>query len=195
MNWKLTAALVVACTGLGAYAYFVEAKKDAPLPNDSQEARLWNLKADTSVNRVRFDDGAGHRAEYLKPNEKDGWRFAPRASDSLETFNWETPYNNLASLVADRKVESSGDAKEFGFDKPSLTVALGNASQPERYTLRVGGKNALDASTYYAQVNQDKAVYILPAWKVEGWQKLAVSPPVASLSPSPAPAAANSTKP
>lgn len=192
MNWKATVALATACVGIGAYAYFVEAKKDAPLSNESQEVRLWNLKSDPSITRVSFEDAEGHHAEYAKRKDHDEWYYAPRASDSLETFNWDNHYNNLVNLVAERKIESTGSLLDFGLDKPSLKVTMGDAAQPARYNLKVGGKNALDASTCYLQVNQDRAVYVLADWKVEGWKKLAVAPPIASPSPSPAPVASNS---
>ncbi|HEY9854726.1 MAG TPA: DUF4340 domain-containing protein [Stenomitos sp.] len=191
MNWKGTAALVAIGLGLGAYAYFVEAKKDAPPATDTQEVKLWDLKDDKSVNRLVLEDGSGKKAEYVRKTEAEGWRYAPQATQSLEAFNWDGAYGNLASLTADRKVDDSvKDPKEYGLDKPTLKVALGDATKPERFALTIGGKTPLDSSAYYVTTSQDKGVYQISSWKVDGWTRLVSAPPVASPSPTPATASA-----
>ena len=191
MNWKFTAGLVVVCLGLGVFAYF-DSKKDAPLP-DSHEIRLWDLRKDASINQVTFTDSQGHHAEYIKTDK--AWHYAPNATASLQSFNWDNPYSNLANLIVDRKLNSVGNLKEFGLDKPRLTIALGDASHPHLYTLQVGGKNALDGSTYYIQINHQKAVYTMTDWKVQDWQRLAVNPPIATPSPVPSPLPSPSAAP
>lgn len=194
MNWKGTAALVVVGLGLGAYAYFVEAKKDAPPAYETQEVKLWDVKEDKSVNRLLLEDASGKKAEYVRTSDAEGWRYAPQATHSLESFSWDGAYGNLASLTADRKVDDRiQDAHEYGLDKPTLKVALGDASKPERYTLTIGGKTPLGASAYYVTTSRDKGVYQVSSWKVEGWMRLVSAPPVAS--PSPAPAASASMAP
>lgn len=186
MNWKGTTALVGVGLALGAYAYFVEAKKDAPPAYETQEVKVWDVKEDKGLNRLVLADAAGTKAEYVRKSEAEGWRYAPRATHSLEAFNWDGAYGNLATLTADRKVDDSvKDPKEYGLDKPTMTVVLGDAAKPERYTLTIGGKTPLDASAYYAQTSQDKAVYQVSSWKVEGWMRLLSAPPVATPSPSP----------
>lgn len=194
MNWKGTAALVGVGLALGAYAYFVEAKKDAPPAFESQEVKVWDVKADKALNRLVLEDASGKKAEYIRKSEAEGWRYAPQATHSLETFNWDGAYGNLATLTADRKVDDSvADPKEYGLDKPTMRVVMGDTAKPERYALTIGAKTPLDASAYYAQTSQDKAVYQVSSWKVEGWMRLLASPPVAS--PSPSPTATASTAP
>lgn len=183
MNWKGTAALVGVGLALGAYAYFVEAKKDAPPAHETQEVKLWDLKADKAVNRLVLEDAAGKKAEYLRKSEAEGWRYAPMATHSLETFNWDGAYGNIATLTADRKVDDTlKDPTEYGLDKPTLKLMLGDSAKPERYTLTVGGKTPLDASAYYVQTSQGKAVYQVSSWKVDGWLRLVSAPPVSTAS-------------
>lgn len=196
MNWKGTAALVAVSLGLGAYAYFVEAKKDAPASTDSQEVKLWDVKADKSINHLVIVDAAGKKAEYLKKSEADGWRFAPKATDSLETFSWDSPYGNLATLTADRKVEDAPkDIAGYGLDKPTLKLLLGDRTKPDRYQVLIGSKNPLDGTSYYFRVNQDPAVYQIGSWKVDAWTKLVSAPPVAKPTPMPSPSATASALP
>lgn len=194
MNWKGTAALVAVGLGLGAYAYFVEAKKDAPPAHETQEVKVWDVKDDKSVNRLVLEDASGKKAEYVRKSEAEGWRYAPQATHSLESFNWDGAYGNLATLTADRKVDDTvKDAKEYGLDQPTMKLALGDAAKPERYTLTIGTKTPLDASAYYVQTSQDQGVYQVSAWKVDSWLRLVTAPPVAT--PSPAPAATASAAP
>lgn len=191
MNWKSTIALVAVAGGLLAYAYFVEAKKDAPPAQDAVEVKLWDAKKDTSLSRLVLEDASGKKAEYVRTSEADGWRYAPQASHSLETFNWDNPYENLAAFTADRKVEADAtDLAAYGLDKPTLKMTLGDAGKPERYKVLIGGKSPMDGASYYVRVNDDKAVYQVSSWKVDSWLKLVSAPPVAVPTPSPAASAA-----
>lgn len=192
MNWKGTLALVAVAGGLLAYAYFVEAKKDAPPAQDTTEVKLWDAKKDTALSRLVLEDASGKKAEYVRASAADGWRYAPQATHSLETFSWDNPYENLAALTVDRKVEDGAtDLAAYGLDKPTLKMALGDAAKPERYKVLVGGKSPMDGASYYVRVNEDKAVYQVSSWKVDGWLKLVSAPPVAT--PTPAPAASPAT--
>lgn len=195
MNWKGTAALVAIGLGLGAYAYFVEAKKDAPPAFETQEVKVWDVKDDKSVNRLVLEDASGTKAEYVRKSDAEGWRYAPQATHSLETFNWDGAYGNLAALTADRKVDDKvQDPKEYGLDKPTLRLALGDDKKPERFSVTVGSKTPLDASAYYVQTSQDKGVYQVSSWKVDGWMRLVTAPPVSTASPVASPSAAPAAK-
>ncbi|MBO9539249.1 DUF4340 domain-containing protein [bacterium] len=194
MNWKGTLALAAVAGGLLAYAYFVEAKKDAPPAQDTTEVKLWDAKKDAALSRLLIEDASGHKAEYVRKSEADGWRYAPQATHSLETFSWDNPYENLAAFTAERKVEDKAtDLAAYGLDKPTLTMALGDAKKPERYKVLVGGKSPMDGASYYVRVNQDPAIYQVSSWKVDGWLKLVSAPPVATPSPAPDPAASPAT--
>ncbi|HEY9898403.1 MAG TPA: DUF4340 domain-containing protein [Pantanalinema sp.] len=187
MNWKSTLALAAVAGGLLGYAYFVEAKKDAPPAQDATEVKLWDAKKDASLNRLVLTDASGSKAEYLRKSEAEGWRYAPQATHSLETFSWDNPYENLAAFTADRKVEDAAtDLSVYGLDKPTLTMALGDAKKPERYKVLIGAKSPMDGSSYYVRVNEDKAIYQVSSWKVDSWLKLVSAPPVATPSPAPA---------
>lgn len=193
MNWKGTAALVVAAVGLGAYVYFVESKKDAPPPADSTEVKLWSLKDDLAIKHLTFEDDKGTKAEYVRA--ADGWHYAPRASASLESFNWDGPFGYLKDMTADRKVaESLKDPKEFGLDHPTMKISFGDATHPDQYRVTVGGKHPIDAS-YFFQTQQDRGVYLIGSYKLEAWQRLVTNPPVATPSPSPSPLALPSHPP
>ncbi|MEB3187988.1 MAG: DUF4340 domain-containing protein [bacterium] len=195
-GWRNTLILVAIAGGIGAWAYFVEAKKDAPAPT-IEEVTLWDRSQDASLKRLTVSDDASRSAVYVRLGESD-WRYEPDASRSLDTFGWDTPFGNVRKLVADRKI---GDRVEklsdFGLDRPVLRVALGSKEQPQQDWVELGAKDSLDGSTYYARTSKGSAVYQVGSWKVDGWMKLLSAPPVASPSPQPAaaPAASVSLKP
>jgi len=188
MNWKGTAALVAVAAALGGYAYFVESKKDAPPSVDTQEVQLWDTKKDTTLDRLLVEDlAASKSAEYTKV--ASDWHYAPKATDSLDSFNWTSPYDNLATLTASRKVEDNPkNLADYGLDKPTMTIHLGTKAKPDLYRVLVGGKSPLDSAAYYARINDDPAVYEITSYKVEGWQRLVSSPPIAKPTPTPMPA-------
>jgi hypothetical protein len=195
-GWRNTLILVAIAGGIGAWAYFVEAKKDAPAPA-IEEVTLWDRSQDSSLKRLTVSDDASRSAVYVRLGESD-WRYEPDASRSLDTFGWDTPFGNVRKLVADRKI---GDRVEklsdFGLDRPVLRVALGSKDQPQQDWVELGSKDALDGSTYYARTSKGSAVYQVGSWKVDGWMKLLSAPPIATPSPqtAAAPAASVSLKP
>lgn len=184
-GWRNTLILVAIAGGVGAYAYFVEAKKDAPAPT-LEEVTLWDRSDDKSLKRLTVTDDASHSAVYVRQGDSD-WRYEPQASRSLDTFGWDTPYGHVRKLVADRKI---GDRVEklsdFGLDRPVLRLALGTKDQPEQDWVELGAKDSLDGSTYYARTSKGQGVYQVGSWKVDGWKKLLSNPPVATPSPQPA---------
>ena len=183
-GWRNTLILVALAGGVGAWAYFVEAKKDAPAPS-LEEVTLWDRSEDKALNRLTVSDDASHSAVFVRQGDAD-WRYEPQASRSLDTFGWDTPFGNVRKLVADRKIADRVEKlSDFGLDHPVLRVALGTKDQPEKDWVELGAKDALDGSTTYARTSKSSAVYQVGSWKVDGWRKLLSNPPVSTPSPEP----------
>lgn len=183
MNWKGTAALVVVAMGLGAYVYFVESKKDAPkaLGDDATTVDLWNLKDSKDLERIMLSDDQGHQTSYFK--DATGWHSTKAASSSLESFNWDGPFDYLAKLTAERKADDRPtDLAPFGLATPSLTIHLGSKAKPEQYQVKIGSKHPLDPQ-HFMRTNQGEAVYTVADYKLESWQRLLKQPPIATPSP------------
>lgn len=194
MNWKATAAMVAVAAGLGAYVYFVEAPKPAPV--DSGEVTVWRHDGDSAKALRRFSLTTPGGEAVFQKSEASGsvegsWKLSTQPDRDLETWQFETPLNDALTLKAERLVEEKvSDAAAYGFDKPELTLALGTESEPRKAEVVIGAKSPL-GSAYYAK-GPDEKVYLLSSYKVEAWTRLVSSPPLASPAPSPSPTAAAS---
>jgi hypothetical protein len=191
MKNKFTLGLAAVAVALGAYMFFVEAKKDAP--TDSQEIAVWSLTDNQAKDLNTLVVAAdGKEATYRREGEM--WRLSTDPKRELDPAAWDVPYNNLKNLTATRKVEEKpADVAKYGLSKPSSTVRWGDDKTP--YKLTVGDKNPA-GDAYYVQAAKDGAIYTVSTWKVDDWRKWATNPPLAALpSPSPSPSPAASAAP
>lgn len=181
MKNKFTLGLAAVAVALGAYMFFVEAKKDAP--TDSQEVTVWSLTdnqaKDLNTLVVKAD---GKEAVYNRDGDK--WRLASEPKREIDMATWDPTYGNLKNLRAQRKVEEkAADLGKYGLKAPHLTMRWGDEKSP--YQLQFGDKNPA-GDAYYVHVNKDDTVYTVSTWKVDDWKKWATSPPLLAL-PSPTP--------
>jgi hypothetical protein len=187
---KFTLGAVVVALLLGAYMVFVEAKKEAP--TDTQEVTVWSLTDNQAKDLNTLVVSAdGKEATYTRDGDK--WRLSTEPKRDLDATGWDTAYNNLKDLTAQRKVEDkAADLGKYGLAKPNATVRWGDEKTP--YKLEVGDKNPA-GDAYYVHVAKDDAIYTVPTFKVDDWKKWATNPPLAALpSPSPSPSPAPSAK-
>lgn len=191
MKNKFTLGAVAVAVLLGAYMVFVESKKEAP--TDTQEVSVWSLTdnqaKDLNTLVVTAD---GKEAKYVR--EGDKWHLASEPKRELDATGWDSAYNNLKNLTAQRKVEEkAADLGKYGLTKPATTVRWGDEKSP--YAIQVGDKNPA-GDAYYVHTAKDDAIYTVSSWKVDDWKKWATNPPLAALpSPSPKASPAASTAP
>jgi hypothetical protein len=181
MKNKFTLGLAAVAVALGAYMFFVEAKKEAP--TDSQEVTVWSLTdnqaKDLNTLVVKAD---GKEAVYNRDGDK--WRLASEPKREVDVATWDPTYGNLKNLRAQRKVEEKAtDLGKYGLKEPHLTMRWGDEKSP--YQLQFGDKNPA-GDAYYVHVNKDDTIYTVSTWKVDDWKKWATSPPLVAL-PSPTP--------
>lgn len=180
MNWKATAAMVAIAAGLGAYVYFVEAPKPAPV--ESGEVTVWKYDGDAAkeLNRFSLKTSTGEVVFQKGPasgSVEGAWKLSTAPERDLETWQFDTPLNDALTLKAERKVEDSvSDPALYGFDVPALEMSLGSDKEPSKAKLVVGAKNPM-GSSYYAK-GPDGKVYLLSAYKVESWTRIHDAPPL-----------------
>ncbi len=196
MNWKATAAMVAVAAGLGAYVYFVEAPKPAPV--DSNEVTVWQYDGDKAkeFNRFSLKTPKGEVVFQKAPASgsiEGAWKLSTQPERDLETWQFDGPLNDALTLKAERKVEDSvSDPAAYGFDAPQLELALGTEKEPQKAKMVIGAKNPL-GSAYYAQ-GSDGKVYLLSAYKVDTWTRIHAEPPLAAPTPRPTEAASGSAQ-
>lgn len=194
MNWKATVAMVAVAVGLGAYVYFVEAPK--PAPTDSGEVMVWRHDGNRAKEITRFaiKNAAGEVVYQQLPasgSVAPAWKLASEPERDLESWQFDMPLADTLTLKADRKVEDSvSDPAAYGFQAPTLSIALGTEKEPRKLELVIGEKNPL-GSAYYAKASDGK-VYLVSSFKVDTWTRLRETPPLEPL-PTPAPDASSSS--
>jgi len=70
--------------------------------------------------------------------------------------------------------EATGSERDFGLDRPALTVTARAAPAPP-FTIHIGGRNPLGLARY-ARVDGHAGVVLLPGFVAEAWERL-VGPP------------------
>src|SRR6185436_4793887 len=135
--WKTWVAVAV-CAGLGAYAYFVESKRE----DQPQKPKEKVFALDKSKVKELDVAPAGAPAIHLA-REGEAWRLTapapPVAADSGEA---ESLLPTLETLeVQDVVTESPGALAQYGLDpaRTTVSVLLQGASEPLK--LQVGDKS------------------------------------------------------
>jgi hypothetical protein len=164
--WKTWVAVAV-CAGLGAYAYFVESKReDKP---EKPKEKVFAL--DKSKVKELEVAASGSPAIHLT-REGDGWRLtAPAPPVAADAGAADSLVTTLETLEVQEVVtESPGALAEFGLDPPrtAVSVLLQGASEPLK--LLVGDKSP-DGGALYAKVPTRARVFTVPAYVESSFNK------------------------
>ena len=164
--WKTWVAVAV-CAGLGAYAYFVESKREEK-PEKPKE-KVFALDK-SKVKELDLAPSAGPGIHLAR--EDEGWRLtmpAPAvAADSGEADSLLTTLETLE--VQDVVTETPGALAEYGLDPPrtAVSVLLQGASEPLRLLL---GDKSPDGAALYAKVPSRARVFTVPAYVESSFAK------------------------
>lgn len=157
-----TLILVVVLAGLGAYIYFVDAKRPAAGADGSSATKEKVFTVDVNkINELRVTY-QGQSALLKKAD--GGWKLfepAPADADPPEAIGIATALTNVEIVrVID---ENATNLEQFGLAKPNITVdykAEGGASG----SLKLGNKNATQGEIY-ALKNNDKRVFLVSSFQ------------------------------
>jgi len=158
-----TLILVVVLAGLGAYIYFVDAKKPAASADGSSpetKEKVFTIEVD-KINELRITS-QGQTSALKK--EGTGWKMTEPSqieADPPEAIGVATALTNVDIVrVID---ENASNLDQFGLANPAITVeykAEGGASGK----LRLGNKNATQGEMY-ALKNDEKRVFLVSAYQ------------------------------
>jgi len=159
--WKTYLALAV-LAGLGAYLYFVEAKREDK-PEKPKEKVFALDKA--KVKELTLLPSGGEAIRLVK--EGSNWTMAAPKAFPADGPAADSLVSTLESLEIDEVAAASAPRlADFGLENPKLTVGvlLQGATEPMKLLL---GEKLADGSGIYAKLPTQPRVFTIPAY-VEG---------------------------
>lgn len=188
-NTKLTIGLVGLAVALGAYMFFVESKKDAPL--DTKDVQVWSFTENQAKEITTLEVvSEGKTATYNRTG--DVWKLKEMPTREVEKSGFDIAFGYLRGFVAMRKVENPGDLKGYGLDAAKTSIKWTGGGQ--NLVLYVGEKTPTGDAYFVKGEAPYAGVFTVAAFKVDAWKGLATSPPLTAL-PSPTPAASGAAAP
>ncbi|HEY7790971.1 MAG TPA: DUF4340 domain-containing protein, partial [Vicinamibacterales bacterium] len=152
------------CIGLGAYAYYGQAKK--PVAADTHQ-KVFSVEAD-KINEVTIDASSGKRTT-LKKVDGD-WRETVPADAPADAAEASGIVTGLASLDIDRVIdEKPADLKPYGLDKPTMQIGFSTESGQKKQ-LVIGSKNATGVDMY-AKLPDGPRVFLVPSYLEQTFDK------------------------
>src|SRR5580765_928277 len=157
LGLKSTLALLVVLVGLGAYIYFVLAKK--PDSTVTKQDKLFpNLEA-SKIDDLKVKSESGD----VTALKKDGgaWKIV----SPIQVTAADSDATSLANALGDIEIvrvvdENPTDLKQYGLDAPRIDVEYKSAEAKSAGHLQVGGKSAAGGNLYARREDQKRVVLI-----------------------------------
>jgi len=156
MRGRSTLILLALALGLGAYLYFIDAKK--PVVDDKAKAKVFTADS-TKVDQLEVKSESGDVTSLKK--EASGWTIVKPVQLPADQNNASDIAASLASLEQERVVdENPTDLKAFGLAPPRIEVAFNVAGEQAQKRLLIGDKNPTGMGLY-AKLPNDKRVFLI----------------------------------
>jgi hypothetical protein len=153
--------LVVAAAGLGAYIYFVEAKR-APSSEPAAKPKVFGEVAPDKIEEITVALKDGDRTTLQKSG--NDWQIVQPATFAADQTEASSIATNLSTLEVQHVVdENPGDLKEYGLTEPRADIAFRLAGTKEPKRLLIGNKTATN-SDIYAKIPSEKRVILVPGY-------------------------------
>jgi hypothetical protein len=163
-----TLALVVVLAGLGAYIYFVDAKRPAStsIPGEPARTKVFTVDAD-KINEIRLTS-KGQTALLQKTDA--GWQMIEPTkveADPPEAIGLAQAIANLESVR--EVVDNPSDLKQFGLAEPPIVVEF-KAEGGVSGSFKLGNKNATQGEMY-ALKGGDDTVFLVSAFQESSFNR------------------------
>lgn len=144
--------LLVLAAGLGAYIYFVEAKRE---PSDAEKkAKVFTVDA-SKIDKIDVHSSAGETTSLAKTGDK--WNITAPVSASVDETAVSSLTDALAALEVDRVLdENPASVADFGLTPPRYSVSFTIAGDSTRHTLNVGSKTPTGSDMYARVEGQNR---------------------------------------
>jgi Domain of unknown function (DUF4340) len=152
---RSTLLLLVVAAGLGAYLYFIDAKK--PVGETTVKQKIFSFDA-AMIEQVQLKANSG--STTLKKGT-DGWSIVQPVSAPADQNNASDVAASLANLEQDRVVdENATDLKPYGLAPPRIDVSFNVAGEKDPHRLQIGDKSPTSVGVY-ARVPESNKVYLV----------------------------------
>ena len=153
---RSTIILLVLAVGLGAYLYFIDAKK--PVADEHAKQKVFTADA-SKIDQLEVKSASGDVTALKK--EANGWTVVKPIQTPADQNNASDVAATVASLEQDRVVdENPTDLKTYGLATPRIEVAFNVAGEKEPKRVLVGDKNPTGMGLY-AKLPNDKRVFLI----------------------------------
>ncbi len=160
--------LVVIALGLGAYAYFVESKRNPEEAATTQHDKVFDVKTGT-IDQIVVTSASG---EVTRLEKKDStWRIVAPDTLASDDSAIGSLVSTLETVEVQRVVdENPADLKPFGLEPPQYSVAFRAGGDSTMRKLSVGAKTPTGADVYARVEGQPKLV-LIPAYASDSLNK------------------------
>jgi hypothetical protein len=165
---RSTIALIAVLGGLGAYIYFVTWKKTPETAASKQEKVFGDVAAD-KVEELKVTSEKGDVTTLRKEN--GGWNITSPIMSKADDSEANAITTALAQLEIVRAIdENPSDLKDYGLTKPRIEIDFKAAGDKDYKRLVVGDKSPT-GSDLFAKRNEDKKVFLVPAFQETTFNK------------------------
>src|SRR5436190_1506190 len=166
---RSTIALLVVLIGLGAYIYFVTWKQgDSTDAASKQEKVFSSLEAD-KIEELKIKAEKGDNTTVVK---KDGaWQLTQPIAAKADDSEVSSITSGLTQASIVRVVdENPSDLKEYGLAAPRVEIDFKASGDKDYRKLLVGDKSPT-GSDMFAKRNDEKRVFLIPAFQDSSFNK------------------------
>jgi hypothetical protein len=152
--------LLVIAIGLGAYAYFVESKRE---PSDAAAKKNEKVFAGTDSDKIDRVTVKSEKGETTTVEKKSGkWEQTQPTAVDADSGELSGITSNLASLEAQRVVdEQATDFKQYGLDPPRIEVSFKAGGQDRRLLI---GQKTPSGTDLYAKLPDKPRVFLISSY-------------------------------
>ena len=153
--------LLVVAIAIGAYAYFVESKKEVSDASTTKTEKVWTMDAD-KVEELEVKASNGDRTT-LKKNGGTWQITAPKPADADQSAA-SSMASSLASLESTKTVdEKPASVKAFELDPPNVSVRVRLAGEKDFREVDFGTKTPT-GTDLYARVQGQPKVFLVGSY-------------------------------
>jgi hypothetical protein len=157
---KSFVALLVIAVGLGAYAYFVESKREPSDTGAKKNEKVFTGVESDKIERVTVKSDKGERTTVEKKSDK--WQETQPAAVPADAGELSGITSNLASVEVQRVVdEQATDFKQYGLDPPRIEVAFKAGAQDRRLLI---GQKTPAGTDLYAKLPEKPRVFLISSY-------------------------------
>ena len=166
---RSTIALLVVLLGLGAYIYFVTWKRPDAADATSKQEKVFTALESDKIEELKVRAEKGDQTTVVKKN--GGWQITQPITVKADDSEVSSIASGLSQASMTRVVdENPTDLKEYGLATPRLEIDFKASGDKDYRKLLVGDKSPT-GSDMFAKRNDEKRVFLIPAFQDSSFNK------------------------